>query len=444
MKKHLLTSIAIIFTVHFLFGILPSASAQLGGGRSGNSRIEEPEYEYPSGLDIPKGRRPRVQAEERVIALKRFSLELYRQLIEDESKKNRNVVCSPWSIAVVLSMLLEGADAETKKELRKALHIQGPPKFFEKYLFMLAFNARAKKKHQFMIAPLILETVNSFWRQSGYEFREEYVDLLSQRFMAECFDVEFNSQAVKEINEWCSEKTRQEIKEIVTADDMTPERRMIILNAVYFKARWEKVFDIYSTKPEWFHHADGSVSKTPMMNKKETYFQYCESTGFKVLRKDYCGNAHMLILLSDEVDDLPELENKLTPKLLRQIDDQLKTELVNVKLPRFSLEYGEDLISILKRMGVESAFNSNEANFSKMTDEKNFYIDILRQKAIIEVDEEGTTAAAVTGGMGAGGMPPKVYSFYADRPFLFLIRENTDGGILFIGRVHHPETIGDE
>jgi serpin B len=219
---------------------------------------------------------------------------------------------------------------------------------------------------------------------------------------------------------------------------------MMILNAVYFKARWVSVFSNRETKPEWFHHADDTISRTTMMNSKEDAWYY-EEGGFKALKKSYRGNAHILILLPYDVDGLPQLEAKLTPQLLRRIDNRLKREEVKIKLPRFSFDYGENLIPAMAKLGVVSAFDTNKANLSKMTDEPGFVINLFRQRAQIKVDEEGTVASAV-GGMGGGGYskPPEPKRFYADRPFLFLIRENTDNGILFMGRVHRPENVEDE
>ena len=420
----------------------------LGGGLS-NNEMENVEYEYPDAWKFSESRRPQVQAEERVVALKRFSLELYKTLIDDENNKNENVVCSPWSVAMVLTMLHDGANKDTAKEIRKALHFQGNSKYFEKFLHMVAYNARAKEKREMSSAALILESANSFWAQSGYDFHEEYEELLENRFLAGLFSTDFSgnpSQAAKEINDWCSENTREQIKKFIDASDINPQQRMMLLNAVYFKARWESVFYRSETKAEWFHHADGTVSRTKMMNIKGDgkYYKYYEGDDFKALKMDYCGNAHMLILLPDEVDGLAKLESKLTLKTLRQIDNQSKGDRFKVKLPRFTFDTDSELISAMRKLGVNFAFDAAQADFSKMTDEKSFYIDLLRQKAIIQVDEEGTVAAAISGAGALGGSPPKPKTFYADRPFMFLIRENTDNGILFMGRVHHPEKTEDE
>jgi Serine protease inhibitor len=420
------------------------ASAQYG-----NTAHNGVEYEYPSAWKFSESRRPQVQAEERVVALKRFSLELYKTLIDDESNNNENVVCSPWSVAMALTMLHDGANKHTAKEIRKALHFQGNSKYFEKYLHMVAYNARAKKKRAITSAPLILESANSFWTQSGYDFRAEYYDLLNDRFLAGLFPVDFSdnpSEAAEEINDWCSENTREQIKKIIDVSDIAPQQRMMLLNAVYFKARWISVFSHSETKTEWFHHADGTVSHTKMMNitGEGKHYQYYEGDGFKALKMGYCGNAHMLILLPDEVDGLAKLESKLTLKTLRQIDNQSKGDHFRVKLPRFAFDTDSELISAMQKLGVNSAFDTAQADFSKMTDEKGFFINLFRQKAIIQVDEEGTVAAAVSGGGAIGGRPPEPKTFYADRPFMFLIRENTDNSILFMGRVHHPEKAEDE
>ncbi len=405
----------------------------------------EPEYAYPPAWKFAENRRPQVQAEERVRALKRFSLDFYKRLIDDENKENQNVVCSPWSAAMILCMLHDGANEETAKEIRKALRFQGNSKFFEKYLHMVAYNARGKLPQSSFQDAAILDLANSFWRQDGYEFREKYLNLLEQRFLAEVSGVDFTgdpSEIAKKINAWCSEKTGGNINEFVSSQDIGPQRRMMILNAVYFKGRWGFVFSRRATKSEWFHHADGTVSKTPMMNLQEEMNFYNDGQ-FSAIRKPYCGNAHMLIILPHEHAGLAELEKRLSPQFLKRIDNQFEYELVKIKLPRFSFDSGDDLIPVMEKLNVVSAFDADKADFSKMTDEEGFFIDVFRQKAIIRVDEEGTVAAAATGGWGVGGRPPEPKKFYADRPFLFLIRENTDNGILFMGRVHHPEKIAD-
>ncbi|MCL2117710.1 MAG: serpin family protein [Planctomycetaceae bacterium] len=411
------------------------------------------QYEYPPAWNFPMNRRAQVQAEERVRALKRFSLELYRELITGEDMKNQNVVCSPWSAAMILTMLHDGAAGETAKEIRKALHFQDNSKFFEKYLHMTAFNARAEStarslSHRTEQAPLVLESASSFWSQEDCDFHESYRDLLGRRFLAEIFDADFQggdpSEVARTINDWCSENTRGTIQNVISEADISPELRMMVLNAVYFKARWESVFYKRATKPEWFRHADDTISRTAMMNCQQDVW-YCEDRGFKALKKSYRGNTHLLILLPEDADGLSQLEEKLTPQLLRRIDNKLKVQEVKIKLPRFSFQDETDLIPAMTQLGVSRAFGTDEAHFSKMTDEPGFFINLFRQQAQIKVDEEGTVASAVTGVGGYGhGEPPEPKRFYADHPFLFLIRENTDNGILFMGRVHHPERVEDE
>ncbi|GHT33018.1 serine/threonine protein kinase [Planctomycetales bacterium] len=435
----------LIFALHLCGNPLAAQFSEFsdtdGGGRIGKEEVEEIEYEYPSARHFSKKRQPQVQAEERVRALSRFSLEFYAALTGDEKIKNQNIVCSPWNAALLLTMLYDGAEGDTAKEIRKALHFQGNFKLFEKYLYMTAFNIRAKRKHSFNSIPLLFDSANSFWGQKNYSFRSEYKELLSNRFCAEIFLTDFqkdSDKAVQEINDWCAAKTRQEITQILTVSDVPPETRMMILSAVYFKGRWESVFNTSKTKPEWFHYADGSVGKTATMNKEE-YMDYYESNTFKAIRKDYCGNAHILILLPDEPEGLSELEKTLTSKKLRQINNQFMNELVKIKILRFAFEYQAELIPVLKTLGIQSVFDSKVSDLSKITDEKGFYIDFFRQTGIIKLDEEGTVAAAISGGGGMGGMPPKPKTFYADRPFLFMVCESTDNSILFMGRVHQPE-----
>ena len=450
----------IVFTCAVIVGQSAMLSAQLGG--IGGSAIDpmrpptlsdipveqlpkQPDYQYPSALDIPAGKQPQPQEDKAVAALEQFSLDFYKQLINDKTKQNENVVCSPWSVAILLTMLHDGTNGKTAEEIQKALRFQGDSKAFEKYLFMVAFNTRAEIFPGFD-SRLTLETANSFWSQTDYPFHDSYKKLLHDRFLAELFTADFKGKpadAVKAINQWCANQTRDEIKEIVSAEDMNALRRMVILNALYFKAQWMDVFNVAATKPEPFHHADGSTSQTAMMNRI-LHSRYFEADGFRALQLRYLGNAHMLILLPDKADGLENLEKSLTPQMFQQIEGQGKGEMVNVKIPRFSFDNGEELIPALQKMGIESVFVSGRGDFSKMTDEQEFFVDFIRQRAVIRVDEKGTVAAAITGGAAMGGMPQKVYTFHANHPFLFLIRENTNNSILFLGRVHHPETVAEE
>ena len=401
----------------------------------------EPQRQYPSALDMPQEKKEQEQAEKQVDAFERFSLEFYRRLIDDKTKRNENVVCSPWSAAVALTMLYEGANAETAEEIQKTLRFQGDSEAFEEFLFMVE-NSAGQKAWE---TPLIIETANAFVMKADYPFHESYKQLLRDRFLAELFTVDFkghSTEAVKAINQWCSEHTHGEIKELLT--EVPADAIASIMNAIYFKAQWRTVFETKNTKPERFRLADGSISNTSMMNLKKTYFDYYETKGFKALSMPYDGNAHMLILLPDETDGLANLEKSLTSEMLRKIDETINYELVNVKLPRFEFEHKEDLTLPLRKMGIESVFVGEKADLSKLTDRKDVFIGAAIQKAIVRVDETGTVAAAITGmeliAIGEGpSVRPKVYTFYADHPFLFLIRENTDNSILFIGRVHQPE-----
>ena len=401
----------------------------------------EPLYKYPPALDISEEME---QSEEQVSVFERFSLEFYRQLINDPDSQNKNIICSPWSAAMALAMLHDGANGKTAEEIQKALQFQGDSKAFAKHLFMIAFNARDSWGEDNLLA---LETANAFCMQADYKFHDSYKKLLHDRFLAELFTVDFKgdpAEAVEKINQWCAKNTNDKIKKIVSESDVSPNTRMVLMNAVYFNAMWQDVFDVEDTKPERFRHADGSTSRTQMMNMKETSFGYYETRGFKALSMPYTGNAHMLILLPDRADGLATLEKSLTSETLRQIDEQIECELVNVKMPRFKFEHTAELKPPLQKMGINIAFDES-ADFSTITDEDKLFVSRVLQKAMIRVDEEGTEAAAVTAVlMEMAGMPeeqPKIYTFYADRPFLFLIRENTDSSILFMGRVHQPETV---
>jgi len=245
---------------------------------------------------------------------------------------------------------------------------------------------------------------------------------------------------VNRINDWTKQKTNYKIQEILepgSTDDLT---LMVITNAVYFKGKWGLEFNPKNTneKPFWTDK-DNSVL-VPMMKENAAVYNYAEMDSLQALELNYLGgDISMIILLPKEKDGLMALEHSLDKKRFESIKDQMTQHPLTVQIPRFDFETEYDLIPPLKRLGLEDAFEKDSANFQAITDEQ-IYLDKAVHKAFVNVNEEGTEAAAITALVGrfTSGPPEPTAEFVADHPFVFVIQEKDMGEILFIGRVMDP------
>jgi serpin B len=248
------------------------------------------------------------------------------------------------------------------------------------------------------------------------------------------------------INTWVAQKTKDKIQDLLSPGLLTSDTKFVLTNAAYFKADWEMPFDKNLTKEKLFSITATQQVQVPMMHLPKAYFRYTKLDELQVLELPYIGNKlSMVILLPKQVDGLADLESRLTPKNLenwlsfsevRYDDDASKG--VKVWLPKFKMSSKFNLKEVLSNMGMRLAFIDGAANFSGINDKARLAISEVVHKAFVDVNEEGTEAAAATaviGGTRGGGQPP---SFVVDHPFLFLIRDNQSGSILFIGRVVNP------
>jgi len=256
----------------------------------------------------------------------------------------------------------------------------------------------------------------------------------------------------KIINSWIEAQTKKKITEVIPSGVLTEMTRLVLVNAVYFKGLWDKQFDAANTRVETFHLNSKESKEVPMMHKKAKFgYMQSEELDADILRMDYRGqNISMFVILPHDIDGISELEKRLTGFDLSTLSTQLHQREVEVSMPKFKLEETTDLNDILKQLGMEHMFTAHEADFSGISGRRDLYVSSVLQKAFVEVNEEGSEAAAATVGvmrLKRSLMAQETYRFIANHPFIFVIHERRTGLTLFIGRcmtptavfVHHTE-----
>jgi serpin B len=358
-----------------------------------------------------------------------FAFDLYRQLA---TAHTNNIALSPYSISSAFAMVYGGARGTTAAELKKALYLA------DQSVTHPAFAALGESLSSLEKAgTLQLSIANALWPQKDYPLDPDYLDLTATYYNAETHTVDYASDpeaARTRINQWTREKTAGKITTLIPEGTLTPLTRLVLANAIYFKGRWATPFKKEATREAPFYGLDGTVTNLPTMFVEET-FNLAFSDTLQALELPYDGgNLSMLILLPTAKDGLPALEKALNTDLLEALEFHPKKVMVH--LPLFKLATTLSLRSTLQTLGIQAAFAEETADFSGMTGQRELFLTEAIHKAVLEVNEEGTEAAAATGvAFGVTSLPPQ---FNADHPFIYLIRDNTSGAILFLGRVMNP------
>lgn len=374
-----------------------------------------------------------------VLADQHFALDLYAQL--DREQPGKNLFFSPSSVSLALAMTAAGARGETETEMTKVLHFDGGPAKAHAYYRQLLeqWNKSGQQR------PYELRVANRLWAQRGYAIRSEFLTLTRRQYDApmQLLDFAESEAARREINEWVEDRTNGKIKELLSPQDIDKWTRLVLTNAIYFKGKWAKQFNKTVTYDRDFTISAEQKVKVPLMQQTAA-FGYVEEETFQALEMPYEGNElSMVVLLPRKTDGLPELEKSLSLDLVQSILAKLKTQKVITYIPRFKMTAGFELGSTLKAMGMKRAFSPDDADFTGIREEKGLYISRVIHKAFVEVNEEGTEAAAATAvlmktGSAPGDRGPVLPEFRADHPFVFLIRDMKSGEILFLGRLVNP------
>ena len=369
----------------------------------------------------------------------RFALELYSRLAVDEG----NVLFSPYSISTVLAMTYAGARGETAAQMAGTLHFT-----LEDEQLHAAFaeaEARLRKAER---PGVQLHVANSLWPQEGYPFLDAYMNLVKEHYGVTITPLNYKASlgaARATINRWVEKKTHDKIKDLLLPPDLSPLTRLVLVNAIYFKARWQTQFKPGDTRDAPFHITPERAVQTSMMSGKPPC-RYGSFPTCDVLDLPYAGGGiSMTILLPKEVDGIRKLEAELSADAIDRWLRELRHQDVLVFLPRFKTTCRFQLNDTLVEMGMRDAFDIVRANFAGMDGRPdNLYISAAIHKAFMEVNEEGTEAAAATAVvMTERAMPARPPTFRADHPFVFLIREIRTGSILFAGRISDPNLAGN-
>ncbi len=360
-----------------------------------------------------------------------FALDLYGKL----KAQPGNVAYSPFSISTALMMTMAGAAGKTQQEMSQVLH--RPADNAQAFGALLKSLNEAGKDGKVQLA-----TANALFGSIHESFRPEYLKLVSTDYGALLESLDFGADpeaARSHINQWVEKQTAKKIQNLIPSGLLGGGTSMVLVNAVYFKGAWESPFRESMTKSQPFTVTLDKVVEKPTMHQT-AMFGYAENADLQVLRMSYKGQGQsMYILLPRKADGIGDLEKSLTSAKVTDWINGVKPKRVSVSLPKFRAESQAELNGLLKDLGMSTAFSAS-ADFSGMVTSGRMQLSNVIHKAFVDVNEEGTEAAAATAVMGVRSMPiqrPPV-EFKADHPFLFLIRDETTGAWLFFGRVTNP------
>ena len=368
-----------------------------------------------------------------------FALSLYQKLSSTEG----NLFLSPFSISTALAMTFAGARGNTAREMAAALHFSVEGEELHSAFAGLKRNLLEAKRE----GGVRLKVANALWPQQGYPFLPEYLALLERYYGTTATPVDYaraTEQARQTINQWVERETEQKIKDLIPSGILNPLTRLVLTNGIYFKGDWASQFKKSATRDAPFYGSRGSSINVPMMTQQHR-FRYGERDDLQILELPYAGKElSLVVLLPRRVDGLPELERALTPEGLADWTGRLREQEVVAFLPKFKVISQFRVDAALKALGMGDAFSPERADFAGMDGKPHWlYIGAVLHKAFVDVNEEGTEAAAATGvvvGITSARVQPPM--FRADHPFVFLIRDNQTGSILFMGRVVDPTRRG--
>lgn len=384
-------------------------------------------------------------------------------LLAQGTQDGANALISPYSIQSALAMTFAGADGETRKEMARVLHFPDEENQLHSSFAALqgaldevarrtAERAEKSAKLGGPNDPVTLTVANRLFGQQGYAFRAPFLERVESTYKAPLQTMEFSADpnaARLTINAWVESQTRERIRDLIPANGLDKDTRLVLVNAIYLKAPWAAEFPQHATKPEPFHvGGDRATTDVPTMMRQDR-FGHAQHDGYAALTIPYSGGeVQFLILLPDQADGLPALEAKLTADLLTA-SARADTKDVILHLPKFKLQPPLMTLSrTLQSLGMKSAFDQprGSANFDRMAPRKPddyLFISEIFHKTFLDLDEKGTEAAAATAvammrATAAIGEKPKPIEVRVDRPFVFAIQHRPSGACLFLGRVTDP------
>jgi len=373
---------------------------------------------------------PTSAVEATVDASNRFAFDLY----ERYSKDDGNILYSPYSISTALSMVYEGVGGETAEEIADVFHFIEEPSERRPAIASIYESLNGKNREY------ELHTANALWMQEDYPILEDYIDAVVSYYCGEATLLDFSGapeEARVTINDWVEEKTNERIKDLFPPNSIYPDVVLVLTNAIYFKGDWLIEFNEESTSKELFHVSPTESVQVDMMGLQGKRLNYTGTDEMKILELPYTGKDVSMILILPNGNNLADVESTLSYDELGVLTEGLEESVVDVYLPRFKLETKYFLKEDLIEMGMPIAFTPS-ANLTGIAESDGLFIDKVIHQAFIEVNEEGTEAAAATGVVVPRGYTQPNEVFRADHPFIFIIQDRVTGVILFMGRVAKP------
>ena len=371
-----------------------------------------------------------------VDANNQFAIDMYQQINGQNKQSEKNVFFSPYSLSTAMAMLYAAAEGETKAQIQKTFH----------YPSLNVLNPNSAALHEQFNKPnpnYQLATANDLWIQQGLRPNQNYLDTVQRYYGGKITPLDFKNSPEPSrqiINKTIAKHTQQMIPEMLLASSINADTVTVLTNAVYFKGDWKKPFAPSEKRP--FNKFDGSIMDINMMHEQAPY-AYTEDAQVQVVQLPYEGDElSMLVVLPKSKDKIAmqRLVNTLSAKQISQWNSNLVNQEVILDLPKFKLEENYGMNSLLANMGMTKAFGS-EADFGLFSQDLSLSVDAIAHKAVIEVDEKGTKAAASTSisivPMSLG-YSTNTIKFKADHPFMFVIKDNKTDAILFLGQVNKP------
>lgn len=361
----------------------------------------------------------------------RFGFKLLQQIQKQQAEEN--VFISPPSIAAALFVAYNGAQEETRQAIAQTLEVQGMS-----IEALNRGNAGLKAALENSDEKVKVAIANSLWLNQDASFQPDFLQKIGEYYGAKLTQLDFSDPAaISNINDWVSQNTNSKIQKIV--QDIDPQTILLIVNAIYFKGSWSQEFDKSATQDLRFTLLDGTQKQHPLMSQSGDY-PYYEQERFQAISLPYGeGRWSFYVFLPKKNTSLESFYESLTAENWENWMNEFRSLPGSIVLPRFTLEYDTTLNDSLKALGMEVAFDQNRADFSGMTSERAF-VNEVRHKTFVEVNEEGTEAAAATSvGIVVTSVPPPPFEMTVDRPFFCAIRDNKTGTILFMGSIVDPQ-----
>jgi len=363
-----------------------------------------------------------------------FAFDFYRSI--NASDEGKNIFVSPFSVSTALAMTFEGSRGDTQKQMAGVLHFNLPDADRQAgFSALLAEINGGQAKHY------KLEVANALWGQKEYRFEPSFTWTIGKFYGGGFYAVDFvgdKAGSVHKINSWVEDKTAGKIKDLVHPGDVNELTRLILTNAIYFKGSWAAPFEKIATRTEPFHISATATVQAPMMHRSGQ-FRYAKGDALTAIELPYAGNEMLMIAILPS-GDIDQLGESLSTEEIDRLRKEMRAEEVDVFLPRFKIEARSLLKDKLSKLGMPDAFDKTVADFSGITGNKTLYLSSVIHQAMIEVNEEGSEAAAATAVVIQTMMvhAPSKLAFRADRPFIFMIVHNPSGSILFMGRLSNP------